>query len=187
METKIVANSIFEAASQSKFSSKMELIEVVKMNDRHSSMALLRAKAMAEYAFVAWSQPGAMGRRRITIRLAEKTESQQFGIVCGCCIRWIPGCPHNEVSDREDWMKEAAKMWYPQFVDVCKALGISTIFVRKNRAWEESYGKVDDLRVIGAGDHFDAYLDLYGRKTVRSELAFIGDGSEGLRPDWRLY
>jgi hypothetical protein len=78
--------------------------------------------------------------------------------------------------------KQLAEAFKKAIVESCQKNGITTIFMRRAEAWNNHYGKAENLAVVESADGINnAMLELYGRKVIEKALSFIdSDRSSGL-------
>ena len=155
-----------------------EDVELINVPVEGSPIALLRIKHMPEYAFVMWVSEKTSTYSQMVFCLPDHGYSDRYPVVCACCRSEQYGItpPEGKILSlvgEDDWQKGCAQAFKNALVETALANGITTLFMRRAKAWSRHYGNVHGLDIVEASEFEKAMTELYGCKLIREAMRFI--------------
>lgn len=147
-----------------------ENAEVIELS---GDLVLLRTKDMPEFAFLMWTNRDSGTFFHLSFKMPKIHKSEAYLVTCVCCHPWSCGIqdePETSEDGYEEWEKEKEAEFKLLLSSACQEHGITTMFVRNAKSWQES---PENIQVLEADKYFDEMCELYGRQTIYSALSFI--------------
>ncbi len=153
-------------------------LEADQLDHGNDGMTILSSSLMPEFGLLLNSRSGKGHRWWLVFNTTDEAASTAaFLFKCMCCrpeIKYSVGVERCDIIKDEARSRVLAARFRRDLEDVCKRRGITTLFVRNAKAWDDKpYGPLDGIELVEADQMRKRMEEKYPTATVDKAFACI--------------